>query len=221
MAASALVGEGDVKMVDVVVGVVILMTELHLSVVPFEGVAVNVGGPHDRRRHRVAVEVFHIAHGDVERLLVDFAVCHLEVDEQFVLVESPVEVELSKQAEAGHRGEDGFVGMGADVSHVWLILGKQRHLFVHHVAVGVAELALVVDGEDELEHAVGVLLLLFERQICHQSHLIACGCAIAIILNEGLRQGLLKDCELIDIALEAIAAEEHVSGHAGHPGGRI
>ena len=42
------------------------------------------------------MQVLHIAHGDVDALLVHLAVLHAQVDEQLLLVEGPAEVEFAE-----------------------------------------------------------------------------------------------------------------------------
>ena len=77
---------------------------------------------------------------------------------------------------------------------------------------------MVVDGEALLDDAVGVGVLLFERQVRKEAHLIAGESVIFVQLNERLRQGLLKDDELIDQTLEAVSAKVHGTGETTYLG---
>ena len=56
---------------------------------------------------------------------------------------------------------------------IYHFLIYERHLFVHYVPVRVFEDSLVVGTEYQFNDTVGVLLLLFKRQVCHQTHLVA------------------------------------------------
>ena len=135
----------------------------YLFLRPFDSIAIDEGGPCHRRNHRVTVQILHITYGDIDRLFVDFAILHIEVDEQLVVIERPVEVHLSELTDILYRGR---------LVHI---------AHIHHIStVGYAEYewctgffrlsillddTLVVDGEDLLKDTVVVLLCLSEWQI--------------------------------------------------------
>ena len=155
------------------------------------------------------MQVFYIADGDVHRLLVDLAVGHIEVDEQFVIIECPIEVQFGQFAVVADRRIVGFVSIGIDIGCY-----HKRNDFIHHLAVGVFEDALVIDGEDRFHDAGSVEFELLERQVGYQPHLIAHERCVIELLDEGLRQGLFEDNEFIDVSFEAVATEVHRAAHS-------
>ena len=155
------------------------------------------------------MQVLHVTHGDVDGLLVDLAVQHLEVDEQLLLVEGPAEIELTEQPLVAGGSEVTLVGQFIYHFSIYHFLIYERHDFLNLIAVRVPEDALVVDREYLLEHAVGVLLLLLEGQICHQTHLVAYRRSVVELLHHSCGQRLLEDSKLIHITLETFATEIH------------
>ena len=147
--------------------------------------------------------------------MVHFVIRHLEVDEQLLVVVSPVEVEFGQQSHAAHGCVTGFVCQCCYRFSVYYGIGNQRYCFVDHITIGVSEDTLVVDGEDLLEYAVGVLDLLFKWQVRHQSHLVSDRCTVAELGDEGFGQSLLEHHELVDVPLKAVTTEEHITYHAG------
>ena len=88
----------------------------------------------------------------------------------------------------------------------------ERQDLADDIAVSILEDAFVVDGEALLQHSAGVLELLLKRQIADQSHLVAHHRYVVVCLNQGVRQSLLKERKLINIACVALTAEVHRSG---------
>ena len=78
---------------------------LQTVLAPQQHVLVHIHLPHGGAHGAVAVEVLDVAYGDEDVVLVDFAVEHVDVDEQLVLVEAPVEVHLGQQAAFAHGGD--------------------------------------------------------------------------------------------------------------------
>ena len=169
---------------------------------PLEAVAVDEGGPGDRRYHRVAVEVLHVTHGDVNGLFVDLVVAVEDIDHQLVVVERPVEVQFLQETVRLDRCIERAVGhaLVGQVSDEW------NDLVDHLTRSGVDELAFVVTGEALFEYAVRVEELLLEGQVTHQAHLVAGEGDILVGLDKRLGQCLLEDGELVDVALESVAA---------------
>ena len=147
--------------------------------------------------------------------MVHFVIRHLEVDEQLLVVVSPVEVEFGQQSHAAHRCVVGFVCQCCYGFSVYYGIGNQRYCFVDHITIGVSEDTLVIDREYLLEYAVGVLHLLFKRQVRHQSHFVAKRRTITKLSDEGFGQRLLEHHELVDVPLKAVTTEEHITYHAG------
>ena len=73
------------------------------------------------------------------------------------------------------------------------------------------ELTLVVNGEDQFDDAGLILLRLLERQVRHQTHLVAIRGYMAIVLHKGLRQRLLEDSQFVNVSFKASAAKNHAS----------
>ena len=69
-----------------------------------------------------------------------------------------------------------------------------------------------------LDDAVGVGVLLFEGQVREETHFVAGEGIVFVQFDEGLRQGLLEDDELIDEAFEAVPAEVHGAANAAYLG---
>ena len=153
---------GDCHAVDVV--------EVKIIILPFERVTVNKGCPCHRRSHGVTVQVLHVTYGDVYRLLVNLTVVVEHIDHQFVAVERPVEVELGELAVTVYRRMLNLVRHAFGFRY--LVLGNQRNHFVDDLSAGL-ELPPVVRTEHDFDNTVLVLFRLLERQVCHQSHLVA------------------------------------------------
>ena len=170
---------------------------LQFALIPLEAVAIDECGPCDGRCHGVAVEVFDVAHGDEHGLFVDLAVCHIEVDEQFGIVVRPVEVHLGHLSAVAQRCIIGLVGALRRVTD------DQRQFLIDHIAFGIFEDTPVIGAEDKFDDAVVVLFGDAERQVCHESHLIAGGRNRGVLLDERLGQRLLEEDELVYIAVEA------------------
>ena len=147
--------------------------------------------------------------------MIHLIIRHLEVDEQFLVVVGPVEVEFGQQSHAAHRCVVGFVCQCCYRFSVYYGIGNQRYCFVDHITIGVSEDTLVIDREYLLEYAVGVLHLLFKRQVRHQSHFVAKRRTITKLSDEGFGQRLLEHHELVDVPLKAVTTEEHITYHAG------
>ena len=115
---------------------------------PDNAVEVGIDSPCGRRSQAVAVEVFHITHGEIKCAFVDFLVLHLEVDEEFLVVVGPCEVEIGQLSPVTHRGIVLLVGMGLiDANH-------QGNGFFHLLPLSIPEDALVCDGEDKFRNIV-------------------------------------------------------------------
>ena len=147
--------------------------------------------------------------------MIHLIIRHLEVDEQFLVVVGPIEVEFGQQAHAAHRCVVGFVCQCCYRFSVYYGIGNQRYCFVDHITIGVSEDTLVIDREYLLEYAVGVLDLLFKWQVRHQSHLVSDRCTVAELGDEGFGQSLLEHDELVDVPLKAVAAYVHIAHHTG------
>ena len=180
-----------------------------LFVCPFETVMIHKSGPSDRRTHRVAVEVLHIAHSDIDRLLVNLAVKHIEVNHQFIAVERPVEVQFGQCPVTGDRCVLRLICQCRDVAiYEW-------QYFVYHLAGSrIFELTTVVDREALFEFAVGVEELLFERQVSDQTHLVSHESDVVIRLHKRFRQCLLEHSELIDVTGE-VTSQVHIALRTG------
>ena len=172
---------------------------VHLDVffLPFERVLIHIGRPSNGRNHGVTVQVLHIADGDIDSTLVNLTIQHIQIDHEFVAVKRPIEIELGQLAHVMHRCRGRFVSIGFDRRN--RIIQDERYLFVNDRAVRGLEYTLVIDGEDLLVDAIAVLLHLIERQISHQTHLVTYRRDHGDGLQEGLRQRLLKDRELVYI----------------------
>ena len=90
--------------------------------------------------------------------------------------------------------------------------------FLDDISFAGFEDALVIDGEDLLEDTAFVLLHLAKGQVCHQSHLFACGRDGPVGRHQRLRKRLFKDSELIDITLKPVTTEEHISADGSELG---
>ena len=120
--------------------------DLQGAFAPDDAVEVSIDGPHDRRRQAVAVEVLHIAHGEVHRAFVDLARLRLDIDEQVGFLIGPVKRQVGKQSAVAHRRKVSLVGLWREV------VDEQRLYLLYHLAVGVAEDALVVGAKDLLHN---------------------------------------------------------------------
>ena len=189
----------------------------HMVYTPEKDILVHIHLPHGGTHGAVAVEVLDVAHGDVDVVLVDFAILHIEVDEQLVVVEAPVEVHLGQQATLAHwcdvlvGGEEGVEGVEARRQCQGL------NLF-HHGTVGGTEYLAVVDGEVLFHDAVAVLHLFAEGQPGHEAHLVAVGGEVIVGFHQTLRQRLLEEHQLVDAAAQHRAvpgtANQHVATQA-------
>ena len=184
----------------------------NIPFLPFESVTVHERRPCDRRYHRVAVEVLHVAHGDIHLLLVNLAVTHVDVDHQLIVVKRPIELEFAQLSHILDRCTLGIILEGIDIRAVHETF-DERLYFIDDVAFAGLEYALVVDGEDLLKDTALVLFHLAERQVGHQTHLIADRRNGTVGAHQRLRQGLLIDDKLVDIAVKAVTAEVHISAH--------
>ena len=173
--------------------------------------------PHCGAYGAVAVEVLHVAHGDEDVVLVDFAVEHIDVDEQLVLVEAPVEVHLGQQAAFTHGGNV-LVGCELGVEDWEFRCGDEGLDLLDDGAVGGAEYLAVVDREVLFHNAVAVLDLFAEGQPSHQAHLVAVGGDVVVGLNEVLGQRLLEEHQLVDGAAQHFAvpgtSEHHIAAQS-------
>ena len=100
----------DVGREDVVVVFVFVEHTLQTIGVPGEHVLVDIDLPHGGANGAVAVEVLHVADGDEDIVFVDFAVGHVDVDEELVLVVAPVEAHLGEQTALADGGNVGVGG---------------------------------------------------------------------------------------------------------------
>ena len=170
----SLTGEVTDDNIGVIIGYIVSIGSslVHRMVLPFQCVLVHKDGPCDRRGHRVTVEVLHIADSDIDRLFVDLAVAHVEVDHQLIVIERPVKIHLGQLTDILYRSGEGAI---AQIHHIRRIgyTEDQRLDLIHYIALGCLKLPFVVDGEDLLQDAVVVLLHLLEGQISHQTHLVA------------------------------------------------
>ena len=148
-------------------------------------------------------------------MFVDFPVKHVQVDEQFIIIESPVEMQFRERFIALNGRIVHLVCQSVFVSRKGREV-NQRYGFVHHLAVGIFEDTSVVDREDEFRNAVGVDDLFFERQVSYQAHLITGRRAVAVIFNQGFRKRLLEDHQFVYVSFEAMSAEIHISGDSGY-----
>ena len=86
--------------------------------VPDKGVLVDIHLPHDGVYRAVAIQVLDIADGEIDVVLVDFAVEHVDIDHEFVIVERPVEVNLGQQVAFAYGGMAVVVGHGGKSSRI-------------------------------------------------------------------------------------------------------
>ena len=111
MASAA--GVPDLYRDDIVGGGTVVEHLVDAFGVPDEGVLVDIHLPHDGADGAVAVHVLDIANSEIDVVLVDFAVGHVDVNQQLVIVERPVEINLRQQVALAYRRMDVAVGHGS------------------------------------------------------------------------------------------------------------
>ena len=137
MSATGLID--DIYVVREIIGRVVIGGYTQGPLVPLERVTIDERYPAHRRCHRVAVQVLYVTHGHIDRLFIDLAVRHIEVDQQLIAVERPIEVHLRQLTVIPRRS------IGYFVRKVLTVGGQnQRNNLVHDIAVTVPEDTLVV-----------------------------------------------------------------------------
>ena len=195
-------------------GIVVVGRHTQGALTPLERIAVHKSHPAHGRGHRVAVEILDVTHGEVDGLLVDLAVLHVEVDEQLVLVERPVEMHLRQHPAIACRRVRTLVShlrnpVFVHRQTVHQTVRDERHLLGNDMAVAVAALALVVGAEDEFDDAVVVFHTLFERQVTEQTHLIARRGEVVESLDHIFGQGLFEEGHIVNPSDKAATAKVH------------
>ena len=187
--------------------------------IPQQDVLVDKDLPHRRVDGAIAVEVLHIAHRDIDIVLVDLAVLHVEIDKQFVVIETPVEVHLRQHVTFAYRR---VVTRVAHSNQCQRVGGDNQrlHLF-HHCSIAEREDALVVDGENLFHNAVETLFLFRERQQGHKTHFVAHWRKVVVGFYKAAGQCLLEEHKVVEMTLEKcrlsvlIATQHHDATQTG------
>ena len=118
-----------------------------VPVIPDDAVEVHIYRPCHGRLQTVAVEVLHVAHGEVHRTFVDLARLRLDIDHEVGQLVVPREGQFGELTTVTYRRTVALVRLCAEIVH------QQRLHFVHRIAVGVLEDTLVIGCEHEFHHA--------------------------------------------------------------------
>ena len=166
---------------------------------PADAVQVGIYSPRNRGGKAVACHIFHIAYREIKCALVDFSVLHVQVNEQFLIMTGPCEVKI------GETSAVAYWGIVLLVAHIIFSFHHQRHGFVDRIPTGIFEVTLVERGEHKLGDVVLVATCLGEGEQGNQSHLVAGWRGLVKFLHKRVRQGLLKQADIVDVAFQTAA----------------
>ena len=160
------IGDGHLEAMTLLVGIEGLFMA---SLVPDDAVEVGIDGPCDGCGQTVAVDILHIAHGEVHRTFVDLTRLCLDIDHEIGELVVPREGQTGELTPVAYRRTVALVRLCAEIIH------EQDLLLLDDIAVGILEDASVLGREDELHDIRGVTLDLREREEVDQTHLFAVG----------------------------------------------